>query len=404
MNEERSSNAIDGRSSMEDESRPVLSTSGKKKKKGEKRKRTQSDAPSTTSIGNKMSGSCDDREVEVKNDTESPPKDSAKKRMKVRAGEYPYPTDYNDHFETPARAYDDIYPLLEYILAKKQKSKHSKKKKKKQGSTNEATIYDPYYCAGRAATLLSALFQRHHNNEKQIPCTSVRIQHEKRDFYNDIQQNTMPKYDILVTNPPYSTNHKERCLEFAVNQLKQHGRPFFLLMPNYIASKEYFRTIVLGSGKRVQTFYIIPSSKYPYEYDHPEGTGHETSPFSSVWFCGLSYGDQMNITDTKAVTDAFVKYHSSNNYASPTGVPRIATSLLELIRIGGVSGEKRKNPRQRKKMRLQAMQRASGGSMAGGNVSSGNNAQAQKSTRKSGGNMNYSNGRIKKERRRTYKK
>ena len=392
MNEERSSSAVGG-SIMKDESRPEKK---KGKKKGKKR-RHQSDAPSTSN-GNKMSGCCD-VQGEV-NDTETPPKDGAKKRMKVRAGEYPYPTDYNDHFETPARAYDDIYPLLEYILAKKQKSKQSKKKKK-QGSSNEATIYDPYYCAGRAAALLSELFQRHHNNSKQISSTSIRIQHEKRDFYNDIQQNTVPKHDILVTNPPYSTNHKERCLEFAVNQLKQYGRPFFLLMPNYIASKEYFRTIVLGNGKRVQTFYITPSSTY--EYDHPEGTGHETSPFASVWFCGLSYGDQTNITDTKAVTDAFAKYHSST-YTSPTGVPRIATSLPELIRIGGVSGEKRKNPRQRKKMRLQAMQRASGGSEAGGNVSSGNSAQAQQSTRKSGGNTNYSNGHIRKKRRRSNKK
>jgi hypothetical protein len=95
-------------------------------------------------------------------------------------------------------------------------------------------------------------------------------------------------------------------------------------MPNYIASKEYFRTIVLGNGKRVQTFYITPSSTY--EYDHPEGTGHETSPFASVWFCGLSYGDQTNITDTKAVTDAFAKYHSST-YTSPTGVPQIARNI-----------------------------------------------------------------------------
>merc|ERR1712194_10075 len=159
---------------------------------------------------------------------------------------------------------------------------------------------------------------------KHVPST-IRIQHEKRDFYQDIRQNSVPDYDMLVTNPPYSGNHKEQCLEFAVNQLKTFGRPFFLLMPNYIATKEYFRKIVLHGEdtKKIQTFYIAPSSSHPYEYDHPEDTGHAVSPFASVWFCGLCHGEG---DFEAAVTNAFIKFHRSLYASSSTRTPQIATS------------------------------------------------------------------------------
>ena len=286
----------------------------------------------------------------------NPPATGGEKDSKIKFGKFPYPTDYNDHFETPARAYEDIFPLMEYILAGKQK--HDSKKmpaiaepQHKQGRTSEKVIYDPYYCAGRAATLLNGVFQR----AKISTSTPIRIQHEKRDFYRDIKQNTVPQYDILVTNPPYSGDHKERCLDFAVSQLKIYGRPFFLLMPNYVAMKEYFRKTVLegsGSKKEIQTFYIAPSSTSPYEYDHPDGTGYLVSPFASVWICGLAYTERT--ANSKSVIDTFVKFHTLRD-PSRKSTPRIVTSLQELISVGGVSGERRKNPRQRRKMRQQAM-------------------------------------------------
>jgi hypothetical protein len=294
-------------------------------------------------------------------------------------GNFPYHTDYNDHFETPARAYEDIFPLLEYILARKQHGRNNSTnmgpQKNGHRCSKAAILYDPYYCAGRAAVLLRDEFQRQNSRKLSM---SVHIQHEKRDFYRDIHQNTVPQFDILVTNPPYSENHKERCLEFAVSQLKKHGRPFFLLMPNYVAMKEYFRKIVLGNSNdngpsKVHIFYITPSSKHPYEYDHPDGTGHLVSPFASVWFCGLSSTEGKFAT--KEVVDAFVKFHSLR--ASSTGTPRIVTTLRELVQIGGVSGARRKNPRQRKKMRNQAIERANSGAIPG---SSGQHTIGKKRT------------------------
>jgi hypothetical protein len=276
-------------------------------------------------------------------------------------GKFPYPTDYNDHFETPARAYEDILPLMECVLVGNRKA--------------EATIYDPYYCAGRAATLLNNVFQQRRLQQ------SIRIQHEKRDFYRDIQMNTVPQYDILVTNPPYSSNHKERCLDYAIHQLKQYGRPYFLLMPNYVATKEYYRKLVLDND-RIQTYYVVPSSTSPYEYDHPEGTGFEAPPFASIWFCGMAYTTDQTMTVGKSsLIDTFVKYHATFGKKGNTP-PRIVSSLQELIHVGGVSGEKRKNPRQRRKMKQQALVGTGGSSVGDTNTSI--LQQSPKKKRKSG--------------------
>ncbi|KAL7475083.1 hypothetical protein ACHAW6_001014 [Cyclotella cf. meneghiniana] len=268
----------------------------------------------------------------------------------VGTSNYPYPTDYNDHFETPFRAYSDILPLMQNVMNERLSCLQSNTK---TSQSTEFTIYDPYFCTGRAATMLAKIFRGY-----KTQSTKVHIQHEKRDFYKDIRHNKIPRYDILVTNPPYSGNHKERCLEFAVRQLKSHGRPFFLLMPNYVASKEYFRKVVLEEN--IQAVYVVPSSSRPYEYDHPEGTGHDIPPFQSVWFCGLSHGETDRNMSMGALRDHFVKFHSSLSKGKDSGTPCIAFCVQELIRMGCVSGEKRKNPRQRKKIRQQAMLKTMG--------------------------------------------
>jgi len=256
-------------------------------------------------------------------------------------------------------------PLLDYVVCSQwDQSKKPSKNTSSKTERKEVVLYDPYFCTGRAATLLNKMFQQNHKESRP----KIRIQHEKRDFYQDLSQNTVPHHDIFITNPPYSGDHKERCLNFCVEQLKADGRPFFLLMPNYVATKDYLRKSVSKAcrgSKRIQLVYVIPSAKRPYEYDHPEGTGHETSPFASVWFCGLGYGSDEG--PIQQVRDAFTGFHASHSDGE-TGSPKMATSLQELIRVGGVSGEKRKNPRQRKKMRQLALQRACNSTNSSGNV------------------------------------
>ena len=244
---------------------------------------------------------------------------------------YPYKVDYNDHFETPRRAYEDVLPLLDLVSPSARGSVNANESKKRKRSPtshrDDHTLYDPYYCAGRAKELLNSI---------GFP----NVQHAKRDFYADVRNGTVPKYDTLVTNPPYSEDHKERCIEYAVHSLRKEGKPFLLLMPNYVALKEYWRKLTqTANGKEADDIvYVIPAS--PYEYDHPEGTGHEVPPFASLWFCGVG---------RNAVEECKKAYQGSST-SSGSG-SRIACSIKELQSMGSVKSGNRKNPKQRRKMK-----------------------------------------------------
>ena len=116
---------------------------------------------------------------------------------------FPFQADYNDHFETPKQSYADILPLLDSI-----------------GRTLSLTranliLYDPFYCDGLAKIQLQSL------GFKQV-------QHEKRDFYRDIRDKTVPRHHIMITNPPYSDDHKERIVKYCVKGLRTHHIPFFM--------------------------------------------------------------------------------------------------------------------------------------------------------------------------------
>lgn len=101
---------------------------------------------------------------------------------------YPYDVDYCDHFETPLQAYEDIAPVIDVLC-------NLRNQPTVKENRSQICVYDPYYCHGRAAELLSSLKFR-------------KIAHEKRDFYDDIENERVPKHDILVTNPPFSDQHK----------------------------------------------------------------------------------------------------------------------------------------------------------------------------------------------------
>jgi hypothetical protein len=135
---------------------------------------------------------------------------------------FPYETEYADHFETPLQAYKDVAPLWDALRPDRRRHR----------------IYDPYYCNGRTQRLL--------RDELGFP----QVIHARRDFYEDISKDKVPPHDTLVSNPPYSDNHKERCLDFCFQQLQTATcrRPFFLLLPNYVAARDYYRQRVEGGG------------------------------------------------------------------------------------------------------------------------------------------------------------
>lgn len=97
----------------------------------------------------------------IENGNNTMSNDKKKKKSYWNQKDYPYKVDYNDHFETPLSAYQDIAPLLDWLA---------------QGKTRkEQRIYDPYYCNGATTKLMKTLgFEG--------------IIHEKRDFYQDVEK------------------------------------------------------------------------------------------------------------------------------------------------------------------------------------------------------------------------
>ena len=155
-------------------------------------------------------------------------------------------------------------------------------------------------------------------------------------------------------NPPYSGDHKEKCLEFCLRQFKKQGIPFFLLIPHYVAAKGYYRRI-MGSSLQDMA-YLFPAQ--PYEYDHPEGTGHEIPPFTSLWFCCV--GREM-VRSVQEAWPAFLASKSASN-----GSPQFVESWGKLVERGIISIDNRPNPKQRRKQRQQQLAAGSKGPHAVG--------------------------------------
>lgn len=216
------------------------------------------------------------------------------------AKKYPFPTDFCDHFESPKRAYEDVAPVLAALTVKPRA---------------EMRLYDPYYCAGAAKRHLQAL-------------GFSSVKNDKLDFYaSDAYQNpSRCTHDILVTNPPFSDDHKERCLRWALATKK----PFALLLPAYVVDRRWFRE-ACGDAR---PFFVAPAESYGF--DHPLGVGAAASPFFSVWVVG---------TGTGAAATAAVR--------ASLGGTNILVDVDALRRAGHVRTEA-KRPSSKKRRKLKA--------------------------------------------------
>jgi hypothetical protein len=232
-----------------------------------------------------------------------------RKRVKMSAlPKYPFEADFCDHFETPFEAYQHIAPVLEALCA------HLKRPKQL------LQIYDPYFCTGKMKEHLARL---------GFPL----VFNEPEDFYAVAKADHVPSYDVLVTNPPYSGDHKERCLQFCV----QSGLPYLLLMPCYVSVKQYFT----ASGAK--PFYIMPDQTY--QYLHPTGAGHDESHFDSMWFVCSN----QRSTASDILLDALV---TSRAYSPARAIGATIKTVTDLV-SSGVVVTRRKNPKRRKRERLQ---------------------------------------------------
>lgn len=196
-----------------------------------------------------------------------------------------------DHCETSKEAYRDVCFFIDFIA------------KSIGRKTSKIRLYDPYYCAGSVTKNLGLLGYR-------------KVINAPRDFYHDIEevivvisrefagvicsrtnnsnsnmdiwmvQGTVPEYDILITNPPYSGENIQKLFQFLMTKT---DTPFLLLMPNYVYLKDYF-----GAFESVtKPFYIVPKKRYTYwaprglrekKHTHTNADlGERTSPFVSFW-------------------------------------------------------------------------------------------------------------------------
>lgn len=163
-------------------------------------------------------------------------KEKREKRKRINEPEdavndYPYFVDDSDHCESPLEAYSDISLFLNKIALSIKKT------------NDDVRIYDPYYCEGKMKENLNSLgFNTVHN--------------EKEDFYENILNEDIPEYDVLVTNPPYSLDHMKKLMKFVSDSKK----PWLLLLPNYVYLKDYYLPALNGQ----KVFYIAPKKRYMY--------------------------------------------------------------------------------------------------------------------------------------------
>ena len=163
---------------------------------------------------------------------------------------------------------------------------------------------DPYYCSGAMVAHMAAV---------GFP----RVQNMCEDFYAVQRAERVPEHDVVVTNPPYSADHVERLLRWA----RDNGKPFFLLMPNYVCAKPYYAA-ALGDAS-VRLLALVPKKRWRrwrhprpppappptvrarYAYWTPRGLrapdkvqkqhvgaggAYRTSPFVSFWYASVGPG------------------------------------------------------------------------------------------------------------------
>lgn len=130
---------------------------------------------------------------------------------------FPYRANFNDHFETSEEALKDLMPVIEAMRSLV-----------RPNCPESFTLYDPYYCNGAVKGHWEAL---------GVP----KVIHEKRDFYHDVEEGTVPShFDMLVTNPPYSDDHIQRLMEFLIGS----NKPWAFLVPDYVATKDWYKELI----------------------------------------------------------------------------------------------------------------------------------------------------------------
>lgn len=300
----------------------------KKKKKHKKHKKDKTDIESSGQ-NSKSPAFHNDKfpsEKKAKKDSSAVSSDEAAPTTSIQ---YPYQIHDDDHCETPRQAYEDISPLLQAVATAMGKSRATLR------------IYDPYFCEGSVVANLTSL-------------GFADVYNKLEDFYEKIASNSVPDYDVLVTNPPYSGDNMARLVSFCVRSQK----PWFLLLPNYVYMKDYYLRLfpLSGSGAAESgsgtsssgPFYVAPKQRY--QYLTPKGRRQQksakvTSPFPTFWYC--SGGALLPRRSIPALLDTRVRVDVS--LGAPSLLPLVVLPDSDPKKKRLRNAEKRKKHKNRKK-------------------------------------------------------
>lgn len=190
---------------------------------------------------------------------------SGKQAFTPDGGPYAFIPDPDDHCETDVRAYRHLKPLLLRL----ERAIYGKDAGKLQ-------LWDPYYCNGAMKRSLASLgFLKVHN--------------ENEDFYEVLRKGCVPPHDVLVSSPPYSADHIERCMRHCASSSK----PWCVLLPNWVFGKDYYQDLLHATPalSSAAPMYMGPVGE-PYRYWFPEGCPRpahvgadgQTTPYATCWY------------------------------------------------------------------------------------------------------------------------
>jgi hypothetical protein len=202
-----------------------------------------------------------------------------------------FEADADDHCETSPEAHANIVNFL--VKAADAVGKRPA----------DLVIYDPYYCAGGTRRSFAAL---------GFP----NVINRNEDFYAVVAEGRVPDHDVLVTNPPYSADHVERCLTFAARNLAERGRPYFLLLPSYVINKPYYVDALLTGGAEGRAAAERRKAESE-EVDEDEADEEEADD-------GHGSSDSDGDSDSSSSSDSF-KVHDGSSGRKPNGrIPGVA--------------------------------------------------------------------------------
>lgn len=232
---------------------------------------------------------------------------------------FPYPTNPDDHCETPLESYHDILPILDELS------------KSRGGKRSKIRIYDPYYCNGSVVKHFESLGY-------------TNVYNRKENCYDVWKSNKEPKFDVLLTNPPYSEDHIEKLVAYLTSQ-SFGSKPFLLLMPQWVHKKDYYIDATTGGSEKTQStkrkrgetdkmlikpFYVVPKKRYVYlpppdfREKRLSDVHKKSSPFISMWYVwGGSH--EMNEKLVNAFRESGVK---------SCELARSRSALRDLRRVG----------------------------------------------------------------------